>query len=248
MSVGKKVGKPRMSFRLVAAFTGLIVGAVHAAPAWAGSFTVNPVNINLPADRKAASLTVTNSGAAPVSVKVHTYAWTQAEGSDVRTPTTNVIASPPIFTIPAGKTQLLRIGLRSQAGPGAYRVVLEEIPRDKPLDGQIQVNLRLDLPLYVLAKGGGKADLSWRAWRDSAGDLFVEGANRGLAHLQVLELSAEQGGKRQLLSQQMGVVLPGSARRWKAAQAGSLTAGVPLALKIRSSSGESQAQIVLEQR
>lgn len=242
MLVGK-VGKLRRSLRLLAAITGLIAG-----PALAGSFTVNPVNINLPADRKAASLTVTNSGAAPVSVKVQTYAWTQADGSDVRTPTDNVIASPPIFTIPAGKTQLLRIGLRSQAGPGAYRVVLEEIPREKPLDGQIQVNLRLDLPLYVLPKGGGKAALSWRAWRDRSGDMFVEGSNSGSAHLQVLELSAEQGGKQQLLSKQMGVVLPGSARRWKVGKSADLGAGGALRLNVRSSSGESQAQIVLEQR
>ena len=247
MSVGK-TGKPRMSLRLMAALTGLIVGAVHTGPALAGSFTVNPVNINLPADRKAASLTVTNSGAAPVSVRVQTYAWTQADGSDVRTPTTNVIASPPIFTIPAGKTQLIRVGLRNQAGPGAYRIVLEEIPRDRPLEGQIQVNLRLDLPLYVLPKGGGKADLSWRAWRDGSGDIFVEGSNSGSAHLQVIELSAEQGGKWRRLSQQMGVVLPGSARRWKAGKLVDLTARAPLRLKIRSSSGESQAQIVLEQR
>lgn len=76
MSVGK-VGKPRMSSRLMVALTGFIVGAVHMGPALAGSFTVNPVNIDLPANRKAASLTVTNSGAAPVSVRIQTFAWTQ---------------------------------------------------------------------------------------------------------------------------------------------------------------------------
>lgn len=242
------LGHKRRPVRLVAALTGLVAGAVCAGSASAGSFTVNPVTIDLPADRKAASLTVTNSGAAPVSVRVRTYAWTQPEGLDVRTPTTNVIASPPIVTIPAGKTQVIRIGLRSPAGPRAYRVVLEEIPREKPGGRGIQVNLRLDLPFYVQPKGGGKADVRWRAWRERSGDMFVEGSNRGSSHLQVTELSTEQSGKKQLLSQQMGVVLPHSARQWKVAKAASLDAGAPLKLKIRGPNGESHAQIVLEQR
>jgi fimbrial chaperone protein len=234
--------------RLVAVLTGLMVGAVCAGSAHAGSFTVNPVTIDLPADRKAASLSVKNSGAAPVSIRVRTLAWTQAEGLDVRTPTSNVIASPPIFTIAPGKTQIVRIGLKSPAGPRAYRVVLEEIPRDKPLEKGIQVNLRLDLPLYLQPRGGGKADVSWRAWRDPAGQIIVEGSNKGSSHLQVTELSTEQGGKKHLLSQQMGVVLPGSARRWKAGKSVSFDAGAPLRLKIKGPSGDRHAQIVLEQR
>src|SRR3990170_3108661 len=104
MAVGK-MSKLRVP---LAAFAWLIA---CAGPASAGSFTVNPVNITLPAGRQAASLTLTNSDAAPVSVLVQTYAWTQVDGVDVHTPTDNIIASPPIFTIAPGKTQLVRIGL-----------------------------------------------------------------------------------------------------------------------------------------
>lgn len=234
--------------RMAATLAILVAGAALSTPATAGSFRVNPVQINLPADRQSTTLTITNSDSSPVSVRVQGYAWTQRGGEDVYTPTGNVIVSPPIFTIPGGKTQLVRIGLKSRTAAGAYRVIFEEIPREKPVEGQVQVNLRLNLPLYVLPKGGGKADLSWAAWRDSSGNLVVEGRNRGNLHDQVLQLEADDGTGRLVLSKQMGVVLPGSARNWKIGKRPDLKTGTPLTLTVRSPAGETQTRIVVEQR
>lgn len=219
-----------------------------AAPAIAGSLRISPFQIHLPADRQAASLTIGNIDSAPVSVRVVTYAWDQEGGVDVYTPTDNVIASPPIFTIPPGKTQLVRIGLKNRALASAYRVILEEIPRDVRVGGQIQVALRLDLPLYLLPKDGGKAELGWRAWREPNGEIIVEGRNSGSLHSQVIELSAVQGGKRHLLSKERGVVLPASARIWKIGKLPELQTGAPLVLSVRSPSGEAEAPLVVEQR
>lgn len=234
--------------RAAAALAAGLAAAVCAAPAAAASFKVNPVQINLPADRGATSLTITNGDLAPVSLRVVTLAWHQAGGVDVYTPTDKVIVSPPIFTMAGGKSQLVRIGVKDRVAGSAYRVIFEEIPRQQPGANQVQVSLRLNLPLYVLARGGGKAQVGWRAWRDPAGDLFVEGRNSGSAHGQVLELSAEQAGKRQLLSSEMGVVLPGSARYWKIGKRPGLVAGAPLQLAVRAPSGETQTRILLEQR
>ena len=118
MSAGKKL---RFGIRSTgfAACSWLVLGAAFAIPASAGSLKVNPVHINLPAAHQSVSLKMTNGGSAAVSVRVVTYGWTQADGRDIYTPTNNVIVSPPIFTIPAGRTQLVRIGLRGRAGPGA---------------------------------------------------------------------------------------------------------------------------------
>lgn len=233
----------------IAAALAVLGGMLFAGPAEAGSFRVSPVQIHLPEGRAAASLTIVNSDSAPVSVRVTAFAWSQIDGSDVYTPTSDVIASPPIFTIAAGKSQLVRIGLRQRSGAGGYRVVLEEIPRQQAPDGQIKVLLRLNLPLYLLPKkSGGKADLSWSAWRNRAGELFIEGRNRGPVHGQIVELSTGQGRSRTILSKQMGVVLPGSARRWKIERPPHLAAGTPLALNIRSSTSETQTQILVEQR
>jgi fimbrial chaperone protein len=175
-------------------------------------------------------------------------AWSQVGGTDVYSATGNVIVSPPIFTIPAGKTQIVRIGLRNRSPSGAYRVIFEEIPKDGPPGGQVQISLKLNLPFYVLPRGGGRPDVAWKAWRESSGDLIVEGSNRGTLHSQILELSAEQAGKRQILSTQMGVVLPGSARQWKIGQRSDLAAGVPFLLRVKGSAGETQSQVILERR
>lgn len=233
---------------MVAACSWLILGATFGVPALAGSLKVNPVHLNLPAGSQSVSLKMTNGAAAEASVRVTTFGWTQVDGRDVYTPTNNVIVSPPIFTIPAGKTQLVRIGLRSRAGPGAYRVIFEEIPAQKPVNGLIQVTLRLNLPLYLLPPGGGTTDLSWKAWRDGAGDLIVEGRNRGSLHGQITQLSAQLPDRLQLLSNDMGVVLPGSARQWKIGKRSELAVGPSLLLKVRSSAGATQSQIMVEQR
>lgn len=248
MSSKRMTSPSRQCIGMAAALALLSGGMLFAGPAAAGSFRVNPVQINLPADRNAASVKITNSDAAPVSVRVTALAWSQIDGSDVYTPTNDVIASPPIFTIPAGRAQLVRIGLRQRSGTRGYRMLFEEIPRDQPADGQIRVLLRLNLPLYLLPKGGGKPELSWSAWRNRAGELFIEASNRGPVHGQIIELSAGQGESRNILSKQMGVVLPGSARRWKIAKQADFTVGNRLALNIRSSTSETKTQILVEQR
>ena len=248
MTAGKKHRSGLRSIGSLAAWCWLILGAVIAVPASAGSLKVNPVHINLPAGRQSVSLKMTNSDGSAVAVRVTAFAWTQAGGLDVYTATNNVIVSPPIFTIPAAATQLVRIGLRDRAATGAYRVIFEEIPRVRPLDGQIQINLRLNLPLYVLAKGRTRPNLSWTAWRDPSGNLIVEGRNRGALHSQVLALAADQGGRRHSLSDQMGVVLPGSARQWTIGKRPEFVVGAPMLLRVKGSAGETQAQIVLERR
>lgn len=63
----------------------------------------------------------------------------------------------------------------------------------------------------------------------------------------MVELAARQTGA-ELRSTQMGVVLPGSARRWKIGKAAGFKSGLPLTLNVRSPTGETQTQVTLEQR
>jgi fimbrial chaperone protein len=210
---------------------------------------VDPVNLTMAAGQRRASLTIKNGDADPVAVRVFAYRWTQKDGVDVYSETEDIIASPPIFTIAPGGTQLVRFGLRGRSGGNAYRIFLEEIPRQRPDNAQIQVALRLNLPLYLLTEKGGKPELSWSAWRDSAGDLFIAATNGGSVQAQVLEISAaDEGGGTKVLSRELGVVLPASARRWNAGKATGFGVGSVMHLKIRDAGGETPASIVVERR
>jgi fimbrial chaperone protein len=218
-----------------------------AAPAAAGSFQVNPVNLTLPADRQSTSLTIRNNDSAPVAVRVETFGWSQQEGRDVYSATTDVIVSPAIFTIAPGATQLIRVGLRARSAK-AYRVIFAEIPRRQSTDS-IQVALRLNLPLYLASAAGAKPALSWTLRRSPSGDMVVEGRNAGAVQAQVLGLEVEDGeGRRTILSQDMGVILPASTRDWKTGAHPELRTGSSLLLRVRNSVGVTQSKIVVEQR
>ena len=162
--------------------------------------------------------------------------------------TDNAIVSPPIFTIPPGGRQLIRIGLKDRNAAKAYRVIAEEIPLQKPGPGQVQVLLRLNLPLYLLPRTPAKAEVAWRAWRSRDGGMVLEGRNSGTLHQQVTEIDADQDGRSQVLTKEMGVLLPGAARQWKLASSVQLQPGIPATLKVRSPSGDAHAQIILEPR
>jgi fimbrial chaperone protein len=224
-----------------------VAAALLAAPAAAGSFQVNPVNLTLPADRQSTSLTIRNTDNVPVAVRVETFGWFQQDGRDIYSATSDVIVSPAIFTIAPGAVQLVRVGLRARNAK-AYRVIFDEIPRQQST-GSIQVALRLNLPLYLASPPAAKPALTWSLWRSPSGEMFVEGRNTGAAQAQILGLDTEdRDGRRTILSQEMGVILPASARYWKAGVHPEFRAGSSLLLRIRNSVGVTQSQIVVEQR
>lgn len=158
----------------------------------AGSFSVDPVQVNLPANERVASLTIHNSGATPVSIQVHAMTWNQVAGVDKYSSTDNVIISPPIFTIQPGAKQLIRVAVKNRSQATAYRLIAEEIPLQKAAAGQVQVLLRLDLPMFP-ERRDAKPDVHWRAVSMSGGGTSIEGQNSGSGHERVTEIDRLEG-------------------------------------------------------
>lgn len=121
--------------------------------AGAGSLYLNPVRLSLSADHAVEVVTISNQGAEPSVVQLETMAWTKTAGGDVYSPTTDLIAAPPIFTLPPGGSQIVRIGLRNALDPRSelnYRVYFQEVPPPpKPGFQGLNVALRLGVPVYV---------------------------------------------------------------------------------------------------
>jgi fimbrial chaperone protein len=225
-------------FRTAALAAALLASLAAAGPVAAGSFQVNPVNVEIPQSRRAAAVTVSNRGTAPVSVRVRLLRWTQADGEDVYLETDDLVASPAMFTMAPDRTQLVRVGPRGAAASGAYRIILEEIPGPAAEGSAIRVALRLNLPLYVVPDNGGRAELSWSAWQDSSGETIVEARNAGTRHSQILALGAiDAAGRETSLSTRMGVVLPGGGKSWRLGRRPDLNVGAQLILNVRDGNG-----------
>lgn len=203
--------------RTLLAASAMIAAAFAApAPALAGSLQVDPIRLEINAGRRTATVRVTNQEQSPVAIRAYALTWTQVDGEDRYEETTAVIVSPPIFTIPAGATQLIRVGLRNPSGdPRAFRLMVEEVPQASP-GGGVQVALRLNLPLFVSIEPGSAAELVWSASRGADGRWTLEASNRGRNYVRVDPAAAAAATGVDLgANVNLGVVLPGSRRRWE---------------------------------
>lgn len=196
-----------------AAFAGTLAAIPGAAAA--GSLQVDPIRLEINQGRRTATLRVRNQEQAPVTIRAYALAWTQSDGEDRYDETDAVIVSPPIFTIPGGGTQLIRVGLRTPSQDArAFRLMVEEVPQASP-GGGVQVALRLNLPLFAMMNAGTAAELGWSASRGADGRWSVEAVNRGRNYVRVEPAAAEAAtGIDFDNGANLGVVLPGGSRRW----------------------------------
>lgn len=122
--------------------------------ALAAQLGVSPTRIELRARTPTAAVTVSNPNAEPVVVQTQTVTWRREGKEDRYATTTDLIATPPIFTIAPNGTQIVRIGLRRPIGPSrelTYRLFLQEVPQEspKPNPAGVRIVLRLSLPVFV---------------------------------------------------------------------------------------------------
>src|SRR4030067_1903117 len=90
----------------------LFMIASWSATAHASGFNVFPVRVELSARKTTASLELTNTSDTPTVVQLEPTLWEQEEGRMKLTPTEDVLAVPPVFTIQPGKKQIIRLALK----------------------------------------------------------------------------------------------------------------------------------------
>src|SRR5215831_4056087 len=193
-----------------------------SATAEAGSFQVNPIRVDLGKGASSAAITVRNDGDASVVVQASIMAWTQSDGQDAYSATTEALITPPVMTIGPNAEQILRVGLRRAADPQrelAYRVFLQEVPSPpSPGFSGLQVALRVGLPLFVAPVSPASRKLEWSARIAPAGALVLTARNVGNAHVQVTEVAlTDQGGEAIARESSLAYVLSGQTREWSLA-------------------------------
>ncbi len=191
-----------------------IVVLIVAARADAGSFTVNPVRIELSPARPYSVLRITNLADEPVTIQAHVERW-EADGAEALID--DVLLSPPIRTIASGQTQFIRLGLRSSnrsVMEQAYRLILEEVPRPIAVDfSGLRTVLKVRVPIFSKPIAAVAPHLSWEAWPTATG-LHVAAFNRGNAHIQVRRLILiDKNGKQSIIATP-SYVLPNESAGW----------------------------------
>lgn len=207
-------------------------------PVLAGSFSVNPVRVDLSAKQPVASVTVRNDGAEPTVVQLELMGWGQADNNDVYDSTSELLATPPLFTVPPGGSRVVRIGLRRRPDPLhelTYRLYLQEVP--PPMDADfrgMRMTLRVGVPVFVAAISQTVPDLKWTTVAEPDGKIKLGLTNSGSEHIKIadLELTADSGGPHSSGVQHVATyVLPGQKREWLLQMDGPVAPGSKVRIK-----------------
>lgn len=182
----------------------------------AASFSVKPTRIFFK-DVHQTVLTVGNAGDKEVFIQTELMTWTQQDGKDIYTPSRDVLISPPMFKVPTGGEQTVRIrflGDKTTKLERAYRLFLQEIPQDKPDQTTISATLKMGVPIFIQPEKSDSAQFEWRATHSAEG-VTIQVSNATNSHIQftALKLSTQSG---EVLSDEkvFVYVLPGQTYRW----------------------------------
>jgi fimbrial chaperone protein len=191
-----------------------------ATQAFAGSFQVNPIRVEMTKGATTAAITVRNDGEDAVVVQSSVVAWSQDNGQDVYAQTTEALVTPPIMTVSPGGEQIVRVGLRRGPDPQrelAYRLYLQEVPPPpKPGFTGLQVALRVGLPVFVAPAAAAIRRLEWSVQIGPDGKPRLTAQNTGNTHVQVtdFELGLAGGGDPVMHESTLAYILPGQRRVW----------------------------------
>lgn len=133
-----------------------------------------------------------------VNLQVNTFSWSQNNGEDVYTPTTDIIAAPPIARIQPKKMQILRIGWRKVVPLQqelAYRIYIHDVsPKDLNQTG-VQLKINLGIPVFI-QPSIQTFSADWKAARVSKDLLKVVLKNTGNMHLQFIAITLTDTNKK----------------------------------------------------
>jgi fimbrial chaperone protein len=237
---------------ITATCLGLAVLGWGSAPARAGSFSVNPMRVVLSAAKPVAALEVHNDGAEASVVQLELVAWTQIDTADVYADTGELLATPPILTVPPGGSRVVRVGLRRSPDRDrelTYRLYIQEIPPPLETDFQgMRMTLRVGVPVFVASTAKPKPQLQWHTAAAAEGGVRLSLSNRGNEHVKINDVELSLADARSSGVQKVSTyVLPGQSRNWLIKMDGSIAAGSTLRVKAHTDANvELVANLTLE--
>ena len=185
------------------------------------SFAVNPVRIDLSESHLVSAVRVTNQGPVDAVIQIESVSWSQNHGENIYTPTRELLVNPPIFNLPVGKSQIVRVGLikaLDSESEKAYRIFLQEVPNAS--DGEftgLRVLLRIGVPVFFESPTASKPKLHWQVRiGKNPSQLRVIASNEGSKHVRIskLELFGSQHGSALVSRTLADTLLAGQSHEW----------------------------------
>jgi len=198
-------------------FTALALIVAVSSPAAASGLQVTPTRIDLDNEHPIAAMHLKNGSDREIGFEIELAEWSQSGTGDRYAPTSDLLVSPPVFILPAGEEQVIRVGLRKSPADGiesSYRLFIQELPdEDASTVNGLRMLVRLSLPVFVRrAEFEPRPALQWRLEQspDHAPELVV--ANAGDGHAKVTDLELSEPAEASVRAD-MFYVLPGATHR-----------------------------------
>jgi fimbrial chaperone protein len=156
----------------------------------ADGIDILPTTVRIDTAHRIATVMIANHDPGLHTYQITAYSWSQVDGHDKLTPTTDLVVSPPIFTVLSEGQQMVRFALRNAAPVASelpYRILLRAAPTDTQLLGSLK-RISFSLPVFIASPQGGAAKLtcSYRDLGHNRVRLTLE--NSGTAHVHVLNV------------------------------------------------------------
>jgi fimbrial chaperone protein len=221
----------------------LLIG--YAGVAQAASLQVSPVSLEIIAPSNASALTLHNLAATPTDVQLRVFKWTQKDGEEQLTPTTDVVASPPAANLASEQdytVRVVRVSDKPVEGEETYRLFVDELPQtSRKSQSSVKFLFRYSIPVFF-SQPGADSQLSWTAssTKDKI-ELIVR--NEGAQHVRIssLKIQNQSGATIAVRDGLVGYVLPHSTAQWSAHTNGKIT---PLGAVIRITAQGNNGQII----
>lgn len=202
----------RRTLLLAASATVALLLPRLASPA--GRLSVSPTRVDLSVETGTATIAVRNDSDVATVLQVGARRWLDSPMPDALEPAPELIAVPPVFTLPPGKQQVIRLALRDRSRPTAertWRLLVTEVPAPAAGSGEGGVHFALGFNLPVFQKPGGA--LAQPVWSLRNRELGL--SNTGTAHVQVrrIELKDPSGRSIGAITDSF-YLLPGRSRHW----------------------------------
>jgi len=214
----------------------------------AGSYTVNPVRIELSTRQLRTTIQIQNLGEEPATIQAHIAAWNANGAEEILSDNDDILLNPPIFKVAGGHTQFLRLGLRHpqpDTREETYRLILEEVP-PPPKAGFVGINtlLKISVPIFIKPRVSSP-QLAWTLQRTSDRELRLSVENRGNAHVQIRKLAVTASGVSEPgFAQNTATYVLQNARKEWVIHNGQLAGAVQLLLQAQTDSGDLREDLV----